>query len=172
MLQCPTFSAVITLQSITYIALLSQSLVSDRECNIPNQCHVSQPRSPWSYFRNESRCLIQFFLGYHMPFKAQYSLLGSSMVCRHVSRHLIVAFSSGEYVTPALVGSWQWPNVVNFPGLAISKLQPSLSIPGKFDSHGLFDCGKFFTYISDMRDDRHGQVHSLITSPSVCCNSP
>lgn len=105
----------------------------------------------------------------NLPSKAQDGVLGGSMVYRVCFQPPGSCFHYGEYVVLVLAGSWQWSNIVNLLGLLISKTEPLPSIPGTLYSCGSLDFGTCFTFMGDLHGGLHGQVHTSITSPSVCC---
>lgn len=73
--QCLNGLAPIALEEVfnrPMYCLIFPDAVYDRGCDIPAPCHVLWPRWLWDYFRNESQCLTQFFLGCHVTTKLAF----------------------------------------------------------------------------------------------------
>ena len=104
MTQHPTLTAHCTCQP-------SQSLVSDKGCD-----KIALEMTP-TLRLNSLWCTMKL---QHLPFQAQDGVSGHGIVYGVCFQPPSSEYGS-EYVPFALVGLWEWSNVVNLPGLTISK---------------------------------------------------
>jgi len=106
----------------------------------------------------------------HLLFKAQDSVLGGSMQHGIGLQPSSGCFHHCDHIALALVGLWQC-DIINLPSLPLFTFQPWSPMPERLYLLGLLECNACFTFVDNLCDSVHGQVHPSVMSPSVYCIS-
>lgn len=132
------------------------------------QYHVSLPKGSWGYFENESHCLIQFSLRYHVTRKCvsqdlRWCLEQWQWFTGYVASQLLPLpwWVCNSCLVFMAVVQFAMPHHAGNPAATLCSREGLLQWIGWLQ-HG-------FSFVNDLCHGLRGQVHPSM-SPSVCCS--